>query len=408
MAQHYAPEEVSGAVLVTELAEDLAQRGHLVTFVTCAPNYPKGEVFPGYKNALYQTEIINGVWIIRTWSYITPHKDFWRRILNFVIFSLSAFFGGIIAGKNDVIMSYSPPLTLGLAAWLLSRLRRIPWVLRIEDLYPEAAVAAGLLRNRTAIRFFERLEVFLYNRADHISVISEGFRKSLLDKGIPKEKLSVAPLWADPDLVRPMAKENHFRKLHQLENKFVVMYAGTLGHTSALEEVIEAAVQLRANDTIQFVFIGEGVKKEHLLQTCQQKQLSNVRFLPFQPREDFAEMMAAADVNLVTLNPASAKFSMPNKVFNIMSSGRPILAITPSDSEVAELIQTWDCGVNIPNGNTGEIAEKINTLSQDHEYLEKLGKNGREALKKHYSRKNCVLLYEKTLQEAVDDYRDTN
>jgi len=401
LAQHYAPEEVSGAVLATELAEDLVQHGHQVTFVTCAPNYPQGIIFPGYKNAPYQSEMLNSVRVIRTWSYITPCKDFWRRVLNFGTFSLSAFFGGLLAGKTDVIMSYSPPLPLGVSAWMLSRLLQVPWVLRVEDLYPEAAVAAGLLRNRHAIHFFERLEAFLYKRASRISLISESFRKNLIDKGVPKGKLSVEPVWADPDQVRPLKKNNEFRKKHNLNGKFVVMYAGALGYTSALEEVIAAAAQLQEDDYIKFLIIGEGVKKETLVRFCRQQKLPNVLFLPFQPREQFAEMMAAADLNLVTLNPTSASFSMPNKVFNIMASERPILAVTPQESEVAKLIETWNCGINAPNGNPLELAMKIKALSQDREYLEKLGKNGRQALERHYSRKNCISLYESTLQQAI-------
>src|SRR5512145_3149033 len=129
LAQHYAPEEVSGAALATHLAEDLVQRGHQVTFVTCAPNYPAGQVFRGYKNALSTSEIRNGVRIIRVWSYISPSKAFWPRIFNYGSFSLMAFWGGLRAGRADALLSYSPPLPLGLAAWLLGRLRGIPWVL---------------------------------------------------------------------------------------------------------------------------------------------------------------------------------------------------------------------------------------------------------------------------------------
>ena len=401
MAQHYAPEEVSGAVLATELAEDLVQRGHDVTFVTCAPNYPHGKIFPGYRNSLYQIEILNGVRVVRTWSYITSRKDFLRRLLNYGVFSVSAFFGGGLVGKSDIILCYSPPLPLGISAWLLSRLRRIPWVLRVEDLFPEAAVAAGILRNRFAIRIFEWLEDFLYKKADHISLISEGFRKNLATKGVPKEKLSVAMLWADPDLIYPMGKENDFRRVHSLENKFVVMYAGSLGHTSALDDVLEAALLLRDNPKIQFVIIGEGVKKESLMRFSHRHGLSNVLFLPFQPRDQFSEIMAAADVSLVTLNPNSASFSMPNKVFNIMASKRPILAVTPAESEVDKLIRIWKCGENVPVGQAEVLAETIIRFSKDTSYLEKLGENGRQALEGNFSRQHCVNIFEQTLHQVV-------
>lgn len=401
MAQHYAPEEVSGAILATELAEDLVKRGHQVTFIACAPNYPNGIVFPSYKNALCKSEMLNEVRIIRTWSYITPRKGFFQRALNIGIFSISAFFGGLIAGKADIIMSYSPPLPLGISAWLLSCFYRIPWVLRVEDLYPEAAIAAGVLRNRLVIRIFNWLERFIYNKADHISLISEGFQRNLLKKGELSQKLSVASVWADPDLIFPMPKDNEFREKLNLTGKFVVMYAGALGHSSVLEDILEAANLLRQNEEIIFLIIGEGVKKESLMLMAKSHQLENALFLPFQPREHFAEMLAAADLCMVTLNPASANYSMPSKIFSFMSSERPILAITPASSEVADLLRIWSCGINVPPGQPALLSEEIMRLSKQPSYLEILGKNGRQALINHYSRTRCVSLFEQTLEQVA-------
>ncbi|MEJ2598053.1 MAG: glycosyltransferase family 4 protein, partial [Anaerolineales bacterium] len=301
-AQCYAPEEVSAAVLITELAVDLAQKEHQVAFVTGAPNYPYGCVYPGYRNRFYQEELLDGVRVIRTWSYISPHKSFWPRILHYGTFSATALLGGLLAGKPDILVSYSPPLPLGLSVGLLSRLWRVPWVLQLEDLYPDAAVAAGMLRNRYAIKFFGWMERFLYRQATHISLISEGFRRNLLGKGVPDEKITLIPVWADPNLVKPMPKENNFRKRHGLVNKFVVMYAGNIGLTSCLEDVLSASAILKEDADIRFVIIGEGVKKTGLQEMAQNKSLDNTLFLPYQPREDFSEMLASADLSLVTLN----------------------------------------------------------------------------------------------------------
>jgi putative colanic acid biosynthesis glycosyltransferase WcaI len=399
LAQHYAPEEVSGAVLATELAEDLALRGHQVTFVTCAPNYPQGQVFSGYSNALHAVEMRNGVKIIRMWSHITPNKGFGARVINYSTFSAMAFFGGLVAGEQDVIFSYSPPLPLGIAAWLLSRLHRIPWVLRVEDLYPDAAVAAGVLRNRTAIAVFVGLEKCLYQKAAHISLISEGFRQNLLGKGIAPEKLSVAPVWADPDVIRPLPKENAFRQEHGLRGKFVVLYAGNLGITSLLEDVIAAAALLQDDPDIVFLLVGEGVKKEALMQQAQ--GLKQVHFLPYQPRSVLPELMAAADISLVTLNPASSSYSLPSKVFNIMASGRPILAITPSESEVARLVEIARCGCNVSPESPAETARRIRQLKNARPQCEVWGQNGRSYLDTEFTRRRCVDLYEATLQRVI-------
>ena len=416
LAQHYAPEQVSGAVLATELAEGLAQRGHNVVFVTCAPSYPQGKVFTGYRNRILQVEDLAGVRVSRTWSYISPRQanrhSFWPRILNYGTFSASALYGGLLAMRPrrarpqlavrpDLVFSYSPPLPLGITAWLLSRFWHVPWVLRVEDLYPEAAVAVGALRNRAAIRFFSALERFLYQQATHVSLISEGFRRNLQAKGIPADKLSVIPVWADPEMIRPEAKENGFRRRHGLEGTFLIMYAGTLGLTSALEDVVLAACHLKDYSDVRFMMIGEGVRKDSLANMARQLGLDNMTFLPFQPREILSEVMAAADVSLVTLNRASSPFSLPSKAFSIMASGRPILAVTPPESEVAELVRTGECGAIVPPGEPDTLAKTILNLRSDPGQLERLGENGRTLLESHYSRQRSIDRFADMLEQVL-------
>lgn len=401
LAQHYAPEEVSGAVLVTELAEDLARRGHQVSFVTTAPSYPAGVVFPGYRNGWLQRELRCGVKVLRTWSYISPSKGFWARILNFGTFSITALFGGLAAGRPDVILSYSPPLPLGLAAWLLSLIWGVPWVLRVEDLFPDAAVAAGVLRNTAAIRLFQWLERFLYRRAKHISLISEGFRRSLLSKGIPAGKLSVIPVWSNPDEIQPLPKENEFRRRYGLQGCFVVLYAGNLGYNSALEDVLDAAGRLRETGLVSFVIVGEGVRKADLQAQAARLHLSNVLFLPFQPRQALPEMLAAADVGLVTLNARSHATSLPSKTFAIMSSARPILAITPENSEITQLLEQHGCGVSVPPDQPEQLALVIEKMVAGDYSLNLMGEAGREVLLRKYSREVCLDFFDRLLSNQA-------
>lgn len=394
MGQHYAPEEVSGAALARELAEGLLARGHQVTFVTAAPSYPQGRVFDGYRNVFLGREILNGVRVIRVWSYISPSKSFWARVLNYGTFSLMALIGGLAAGRVDVMMSASPPLPLGLSAWLVSRIRRIPWLLRVEDLYPETAVNAGVLRNRFAIRFFEWMEKFLYRKAAHVSLISESFRQNLLAKGMEARKLSVLPVWADAASIRPLPKENGFRRAHDLTGKFVLLYAGNMGHTSALEEVIEAARLLKEESEIIFVFIGEGVRREALQALALRYGLENVRFLPYQPREVYAEALAAADVGLVTLNAGSSHTSLPSKMFNLMAGARAILAVAEASSGAASLVQSEKCGVVVPPAQPALLADTVKALRSHPEQLEEWGVRGRAALEARYSREVCLDAYD--------------
>ena len=397
MAQCYAPENVSAAILITELATDLACHGHQVSVITGAPNYPHGHVFKGYRNLLYQVETLDGVRVIRTWSYISPSKKVWSRLLHYGTYSVTAFYGGLFAGRPDMLVSFSPPLPLGLSAWLLSRIWRVPWVLQLEDLYPDAAIAAGVMTNKKIISFFQKMEKFLYRNSYHISVISESFRRTLLAKEVPNSKIEVIPVWADPDEVRPMPKGNTFRHEHGLNDKFVVMYAGNIGLTSCLEDVLSAAEILRPEKEIQFVIVGEGVKKELLEAEMQAKQLTNILFLPFQPRELFPEVLAAADLGLVTLNESAVSSSLPSKIFNVMASARPILAVTPVGSEIMQMVDEAGCGWNVPPASPEKLAEAIIQLKDHEAMLIQMGQNGRAFLERNYSRNSCVDAYEKML-----------
>jgi colanic acid biosynthesis glycosyl transferase WcaI len=397
LAQCYAPENVSAAILITELATDLAKRGHKVSVVTGAPNYPEGRVFQGYRNALYIVEMLDGVQVIRTWSYISPSKKFWPRLFHYGTYSATAFYGGLAAGRPDVLVSFSPPLPLGLSAWLLGRIRRVPWVLQLEDLYPDAAVAAGVMTNKKVISFFQGMEKFLYRNSQHISVISENFRQTLLAKKIPASKIEVIPVWADPEQVHPLPKENSFRSQYGLIDKFVVLYAGNIGLTSCLEDVLQAADALRDQARIQFVIVGEGAKKESLKAALQSMQLTNVLFLPYQPRETFPEMLAAADIGLVTLNASSAHSSLPSKVFNMMASARPVLVVAPSEGELARIVREAKCGWVVPPASPAGLAAVISQATYQASLLNQMGQNARAHLEKYYARKQCIDSYEKML-----------
>ncbi len=402
LAQCYAPESVSAAVLITELATDLAKHGHDITVVTGAPSYPYGIVYEGYRNRLYDVEVLNGVRVIRTWSYISPSKAIWSRLFHQGTYSAMAFLGALAGGRPDLLVSFSPPLPLGLSAWLLSCLWRRPWVLQLEDLYPEAAVAAGVLKNKRVIDFFLGIEQFLYRHAQRISVISAEFERSLLAKGIAGAKIRLIPPWADPNEVWPMQKDNEFRRCHGLDDKFVVMYAGNLGLTSCLEDVVLAAEILRNRKDIEFVIVGEGVKRETLEAEAREKNLRNMLFLPYQPRELMSEMLAAADVGLVTLNTDAMLSSLPHKVFDIMASARPVLGVTPPEGETARLIRTAGCGWNVPPSSPRELAGTIIELNAHRALLPQMGQNGRCYVERNHSRSRCIDAYEAMLKILCD------
>jgi len=402
LAQHYAPEEVSGAVLATQLAEELAAKGMDVTFLTTAPNYPYGKVFAGFHNSLYKVEWQNDVRIIRTWSYISPSKSLFKRIMNQITFSISCFFVGLVNRKFDILFSYSPPLPLGISALLLSCLKRIPWILRVEDLFPDTAITGGVLHNKTAIRILYWVERRIYKKATHISLISDTFKDILIAKNIDTNKLSVTPVWADPKEILPCEKDNSFRKQHGVNGKFLILYTGNIGFTSALEDILSVAENLKNNPDFIFFIIGEGIKKNQLELIAKEKELKNVRFLPYQKRVEVQNMLAAADLCLVTINRNASNFSLPSKLFTYMASARPILAISPRNSEVAKLIQETKCGINVENEDLQAILTVIERFYLNPELGVELGDNGRYVVENKFSRNICIEQFRKIIIKNVN------
>lgn len=405
MGQHYWPEDVSGAVLTTQLAESLVARGHRVTFATAYPSYPKGIVFEEYHNKLFSRETHNNVNIIRAWSYTVPKENIKGRFINYATFSATSLMSGLIAIRPDIIVSYSPPMPLGLTALLVSKFWQIPWVLRVEDLFPEYAIKAGVIRNRTVISILEWFEKLFYRHAAHISVITEGFHLKLSERGVPPNKVSVFPVWADPGEVKPMPQDTAFRRENGWQDKFIVLYSGNLGLTCDLEGVLEAAEILRPHPDIQFLIVGEGVKKAELITTAEQKGLHNVSFWPYQPRERFSELLATADATLVTLNEDSHSTSLPSKTFNYLACGRPILTIAPLHSELSQIVSSANAGICMPSNQPDTLAKAILELKADPVAQEVKGANGRHLLETQYSREHCVDMYEHLFLQLVSQTR---
>jgi colanic acid biosynthesis glycosyl transferase WcaI len=264
----------------------------------------------------------------------------------------------------------------------------------IWDLFPEYAVKAGVIRNKRVISALEWLEKLFYRHAAHLSVISIGFRTKLIERGVPSDKLTVIPVWADPDEISPLPKQTSFRQQYGWQDKFIVLYTGNLGLTCALEDALETADILKIYSDIHFVIVGEGVKKNKLLQTANSKNLPNVTFLPFQPRQKFPELLATADATLVTLNENSQSTSMPSKTFSYLAASRPILAVAPLQSDLSQIIASSNTGLCISPGKPEELANAILRLKSDQIESEEMGLNGRHLLKDQFSREHCVDMYE--------------
>ncbi|NEN96246.1 MAG: glycosyltransferase family 4 protein [Moorea sp. SIO3I7] len=399
---NYHPEPIGIAPLMTELAEGLVKAGHQVRVVTSMPNYPQRCIYDKYQGKWYQTEERNGVIIQRSYVWIRPKPGVVTRILldgSFVVTSLIQAFQG---WRPDVILLTVPSLAVSVPAALLGWLYNCPVLLNLQDILPEAAVQVGLIRNKLAIRIFEALEKFAYHTAHTITVISEGFVDNLVSKGIPKDKITCIPNWANVNVIRPLPKQgNSFRTAYHLDGKFVVLYSGNIALTQGLETVVKAATLVRHIPEIVFVIVGESKALQQLQQDCQTCKASNVKLLPFQPREKLPEMLAAADIGLVVQKRNVVSFNMPSKIQVLLACGRPIIASVPLNGTAARVVRQSGGGVVVPPQKPQVLASAIVELYENPEQGVSLGKQGRKFALKHFAYQNALNRYEALLTQIT-------
>ncbi|MFW6264359.1 MAG: glycosyltransferase family 4 protein [Cyanobacteriota bacterium] len=399
---NYYPEPIGIAPLMTELAEGFTQRGHQVRVVTGMPWYPKSEIDSAYQRKLYLTENRNGVTIQRSFVWARPQRSFRNRALFELSFVVLSFLQALKGWRPDVILLTIPGLPVAVPAAVLSKIYRVPVVLNLQDILPDAAVHVGLLTNPKLIRVFKGLERFAYRTATRISVIAEGFIDNLVSKGVPAEKIDLIPNWVDVDFIRPLPQENNaFRQEHSLENKFVVLYSGNIALTQGLETVIEAAVHLRSIPQIKIVIVGEEKALLRLKEYCQEVGADNVLLLPFQPRERLPEMLAAANVGLVVQKKNVISFNMPSKIQVLLASGRPIIGSVPRNGTAAKAIEKSGGGMIVLPENPKALAQGIIQLYSNPEQLAKLGKQGREYAIANYAFETTLERYETLFAKVV-------
>jgi len=405
---NYYPEPIGIAPLMTELAEGLVKRGHEVRVVTAMPNYPERKIYPTYRGKLYTTEERNGVQIQRSYVWIRPNPGLLTRVLLDGSFVFLSFLQSLQGWRPDVILSTSPSLPASVPVALLKTLYRCPVVLNLQDILPEAAVQTGLISNKWAIRAFEILEKFAYSSATQISVIAEGFRKNLLGKGVPNEKMTTISNWVDVNFIRPLPKyDNEFRRKNGLGDKFVVLYSGNIARTQGIRTVIRAAAKLQHIDNLAFAIVGEESQLADLDQLRQELGVNNVLLRPFAPRAELPEMLAAADVGLIMQKRNVVGFNMPSKTQVLLASGRPIIAAVPGHGTAANAIRASMGGLVVEPENPDALAQAVLHLYEHPEEAVKLGQQGRQHALQEYSFEQAINRYETLFEQLLAEKRGT-
>jgi colanic acid biosynthesis glycosyl transferase WcaI len=276
-------------------------------------------------------------------------------------------------------------------------LRGKPSVFAVWDLYPEVGERLGIFRNRWVVWIVKTLEDFCIHRAAAVQALSEGFLPNLRARMRKPEALVYIPMWIDTDFIQPLSRQNPFSVAHGLDDVFVVLYAGNLGHSQGLEQIVEAADLLANQRDIRFVFVGEGPSRENLVALVQEKRLTNISFISFQRREILPEVLATADLSLVSLQAGFGDGSLPSKTFSILASGRPILAIADPGSQLEKLIELSQAGRFILSGKSVLIRDTILDLYNNPSMRQKMGESGREFACQHHNRRVIARKFEKIL-----------
>jgi putative colanic acid biosynthesis glycosyltransferase WcaI len=390
----YWPDVSATGQLLTELAEDLV-RLHSWD-VTVVAGYPLRS-----DASLPSSDWRNGVHIVRASGSTLDPRPFIGRATNYVSYFASAAVKGLAIRKPDVAVALTDPPIIGLAALATASKAHAPFVFLCEDIFPEVATLLEDFHSDVVNAALTRVNRFLVRKATRIVALGDTMKRRLVDgKGADPSKVTVIQNWADCRTVAPGPRDNPFARQHGLVDRFVVLHAGNIGLSQDLEIVLHAAGQLRDRPDVIFVFVGDGAKKKDLQDIAARRDLRNVMFLPFQPREMMDQSYATADVSLVSLKRGLAGVIVPSKIYNVLASGRPCIAAVEQDSEVADIINRHDCGFVIGPGDASALQARILDLADDRERAVAMGARARCAALQ-FDRPRQVAAYDALLREVA-------
>jgi glycosyltransferase involved in cell wall biosynthesis len=405
-SHYFTPEIGAPSARIYDLARQWIESDNQVQVVTCFPNHPTGRLYPGYQHRCYLHENLEGIEVHRHWTYVTPNKGFVRKTLgHFSYLPAANFISGRHLRSPDVTIGTSPTLFAAMAAAGLAKRRKIPFIMEVRDLWPAIFVELGIIRNRWLIRWLERWEMGLYERAAKVVVVTEAFRRKLIERGLPRDKVFTIPNGADINFWSSKTCASQMRRRLNLDGRFVVLYIGAHGISHALERILDSAHELQDFPEIHFLFVGEGAEKEKLVQRSKELRLSNTTFADSVGKNEVREFYAMADVCLVPLKdiPLFETF-IPSKMFEMMAMGRPIVGSLRG--EAADILRRSGSALVVEPENSHELAQAVLRLFHlEDQTRQEMGQLGREFVTAHYSRRALAASYVDVMKEAVAEYR---
>lgn len=398
---HYFPPEVNAPATRTyEHCRRWVELGHEVTVISCVPHHPMGKVYPGYRNRLIQHEYKDGIKAIKLYTYVTANEGFLKRTWNYVFYMIMAVLAAPFLPRADVVISTSPQFFNGLAGYFVSRIKRCPWVLEIRDLWPESILAVGAISNPRLIAWLERIERFVYRKADHIVPVTNAFRKHILARGGREADITVIRNGVDLQFFTPTEKDRDYARQLGVENKFVAAYVGTHGMAHGLDLLIEAAERLRGEPDIAILLAGDGAERKRLEAEVARRGLTNIRLLGQLAKSEMPKLWSITDVSLVVLKKLDLFLTViPSKMFESMAMRKPILLGVAGES--AELLEESGAGICFEPDNVEQLVAAIRGLAGSEARRRELGERGRDYVQSQFDRKVLAERYEQVLLETA-------
>lgn len=376
---HFEPDTAPTGTVMTRIVDELAALGHELHVVTALPWYREHRIEPGWSGRWVRTESTSWGSVTRVHPFPGGDKsNLLRRAAGFLGFSALAGMAAVRAGglfrKADVVLAMSPPLTLGLTAWVAGLMRRAPLVFNIQDIFPDAAVRTGAITNRRLIAVAEWLERVSYHRAKAVTVLSDDLRANVAAKVDPshRARIHVIPNFVDTELLRPSGRMTSYRAELGIGDDPVVLYAGNVGFSQSLDLLVEVA---RRCPQITFVINGDGAAKASLQTDA--AGLANVKFAAYQPIERLPEVLATGDVHVVPLRAGLGDVSVPSKTYSSLAVARPVVASIDPGSEIPRILAAAGAGVSVDPGDVTAFMEAIVALVDDPRQAARLGESGR-------------------------------
>lgn len=396
LTDNFYPEVNAPASRTYEHAREWVKAGHEVTVITCVPNFPKGKVFDGYKNKLWQKEAIDGIEVIRVWSYIAANKGFVRRTLDFISFSVTSFLAGLFV-KADVIVATSPQFFTALSGRTLSFWKRVPWIMEVRDLWPESIKTVGAMKDNLFIRYFEWEEMRCYRSAKTIVVVTDSFKRTLTARGVDADKIKVVKNGVDKEMFKPVPKDEALIGELGLEGKKIIGYIGTHGMAHKLDFILDCARNMQGRNDFHFLFIGAGAEREALLAKKEREGITNVTMLDSVPKDQVVRYISILDLSLINLRKSELfKTVIPSKMFE--NAGMQIPIIMGVQGEAQEMLEEYGAGLCFEPENEVDFNAKLQQLLSDPDLYERCRTGGAE-MSRDYDRK---ALADKMLECMMD------